>query len=94
MYYQLPNGRTISISIDDFLSMSDKELQQLSHGGYDVSDPFSGSTIERPQKKKKTQELDIEQEYDDPTKDPVSRIPDEEHPEFEDLDIEDTEIVD
>jgi len=98
MYYQLPSGKVVSISIDDFLTMSDHEIQQLSNGGYggDIQDPFIGSTIESKKKKKATPDLDYEQEYEDPTKDPVLRIPDESEREYEEdlIDLEDSESAD
>lgn len=98
MYYQLPSGRTISISLDDFLSMSDHELQQLSNGGYggDLQDPFIGSSIESKKRKKVVADLDFEQEYEDPTKDPVVRITDEADKEFQEdfPDQEESESID
>lgn len=40
--YQLPNGRTIQLSIDQFLRMSDEDVSRLNekHIGSCSSDPF------------------------------------------------------
>lgn len=65
--------------------MSDQELNQLSNGGYggDLQDPFTGSSIEKKKKPKVVNsDLDFEQEYEDPTKDPVVRLTDETEKEF------------
>lgn len=97
MLYQLPSGRTISISLDDFLSMSDQELNQLSNRGLGeaIQDPFYDSNaVSRKKVKAKSNDLDFEQEYEDPTKDPVLRIEEPERKEdYYDLPEPETEDI-
>lgn len=48
MIYQLPNGRTINISIEAYLRMSDEELNYLnevSTGGVSNNDFFATDTV-------------------------------------------------
>lgn len=52
MIYQLPDGRVINISVEEFLRMDD-ELEQAYIGsthGYSVSNPFHQSAISKPTK--------------------------------------------
>lgn len=56
MLYQLPDGRVINLSVEEYLGMSDQELQSLSAtnlGRYATS-PWDGSAIKN---KKKIQEF-------------------------------------
>jgi hypothetical protein len=56
MLYQLPNGKCIEISLEQYLSMSDDELNMYMayNIGEEVNDPFAlsvlrhGSSSERP----------------------------------------------
>jgi|10_taG_2_1085330.scaffolds.fasta_scaffold37734_2 hypothetical protein len=51
MLYQLPDGRTIEMSIEDYLSFSDTELRQLignAHTGDEINNPYYGSIINKP----------------------------------------------
>lgn len=51
MLYQLPDGRTVEISIEDFLSFSDEELKGLigySDVGDHINNPLYGSAITKP----------------------------------------------
>ena len=34
MLYQLPNGKVLHLSVEEYLSMSDEELHQLANAGY------------------------------------------------------------
>ncbi len=45
MLYQLPNGKVINISIDQFLDMTDQDIQYLMsvNGGDYCSNPFTES---------------------------------------------------
>lgn len=55
MIYQLPTGRIIYITVDQFLALSDEELDALSSqniGEYARS-PWIGSAIRNPKKKVK-----------------------------------------
>lgn len=48
MQYQLPNGKVINLSLDQFLDMTDEDIQYLisiEYGEY-VRDPFNGSAVE------------------------------------------------
>jgi len=50
MLYQLPDGRTVDISIEQYLSFSDEELKDLicfNHGAV-VNNPMYGSSILKP----------------------------------------------
>lgn len=63
MIYQLPNGRIIYITVDQFLGLSDDELDALSSqniGEYARS-PWVGSAIRKPQKREKEKEEDHEE---------------------------------
>jgi hypothetical protein len=50
MLYQLPDGRTIEISIYDYLSFSDEELKNLitTNCGMEINNPKYGSIITKP----------------------------------------------
>lgn len=56
MIYQLPSGKIIYITTEQYLSMSDEELDALSSQGYGeyARSPWTGSAISH--RKKKTQE--------------------------------------
>ncbi len=60
MNYQLPNGKVIYISIDEYLSMTDEDIQYFiaSDYGDTVINPFSGSAVDI--KKKPSQEPEEE----------------------------------
>jgi hypothetical protein len=47
MLYQLPNGKVIHLSIDEYLDLTDLDIQYLMSIDYGdtVIDPFSGSAI-------------------------------------------------
>lgn len=48
MQYQLPNGKVINLSLDQFLDMTDEDIQYLiskEYGEY-IRDPFNGSAVE------------------------------------------------
>ena len=54
MLYQLPNGKVIEISLDEFLEMTDLDIQyfmSINYGEY-ITDPFSGSAVENNKKEK------------------------------------------
>jgi hypothetical protein len=50
MLYQLPDGRTIELSIHEFLSATEEELNQLigTNYGMDINNPRYGSIITKP----------------------------------------------
>ena len=47
MLVNLPNGKTIEMSIDQYLSMTDEDFQYLVASGYgeEINDPFHNSYI-------------------------------------------------
>lgn len=52
MLYQLPNGKTIEISTEDFLDMDDEDFQNIIASGYglELTDPFFYSGMQAKQK--------------------------------------------
>ena len=49
MLYQLPNGKVVHLSIEEYLDLTDEDVQYLmsiDYGEY-VRDPFSGSAVDR-----------------------------------------------
>jgi hypothetical protein len=53
MLYQLPNGKVISITIEQYLELTDLDIQYLmsiDYGNY-ILDPFSGSAVEKSNNK-------------------------------------------
>lgn len=69
MLYQLKNGKTIYISIDEFLNMSKEEEQFLLMYGYGeyMNNPFSGSILNSKKLREEIEDLDYEE--DDPNYD-------------------------
>ena len=60
MYYQLPNGKVVQMSLDEFFSLSDKDIQYLlsiNAGDY-ISNPWTGSVISSIKKKSEDSEDD------------------------------------
>jgi hypothetical protein len=52
MLYQLPNGKVIEISTEQFVEMSDEELEYLIAYNYGdvIENPWHGSILNRPSK--------------------------------------------
>ena len=52
MNYQLPNGKVIYISIEEYLSLTDEDIQHLIALDYGdtVNNPFSGSAVDTKKK--------------------------------------------
>lgn len=50
MLYQLPNGRTIEMSVEQYLDMTDDDFEYLiAHNfGDELEDPFFGSVLTKP----------------------------------------------
>lgn len=48
MIYQLPNGKTINLSIEDFLQLTDDDIKMLisMNAGETIIAPFQGSVLE------------------------------------------------
>lgn len=85
--YQLPNGKVVYLSIEDFLDLTDEDIQMLmaSNHGEQPSNPFFGSVINRPTSRSQEDYydkdgLDYEQDNDETdTSGPrnINDIPDE-----------------
>ena len=54
MYYQLPNGKTIYMSLEEYLDLDEIDIQNLvaSNCGDSILNPFSGSAVEKNCKQK------------------------------------------
>lgn len=53
MYYQLQNGKVVYLSIEQYLELTDLDIQYLmsiDYGEY-VLDPFAGSAVEKTNQK-------------------------------------------
>jgi len=49
MQYSLPNGKVVNLSLEEYLDLTDEDIQylmSLDYGDY-VSDPFTGSAVEK-----------------------------------------------
>lgn len=60
MQYQLPNGKVIHLSVEEYLSLSDQDIQDLvalNLGDYATS-PWEGSAIKKHKKPKEQQDID------------------------------------
>jgi len=54
MLYQLPNGKVVHLSIEEFLDLTDEDVQylmSLDYGEY-VKNPFTGSAVDNNTKEK------------------------------------------
>lgn len=49
MYYQLPNGKVVKMSLEEFLELTDADIQFLMSIDYGdhIIDPFHGSAVEK-----------------------------------------------
>lgn len=82
MLYQLPDGRTIEMSISDYLDFTDEELQSLI--GYDfglvINNPHYGSAMTNKKRRSKKDIEDVlpsEKEVNDVT--PQEKIQDQDY---------------
>ena len=52
MLYQLPNGHTVELSLEEYLSLSDEQLKSLngSNYGLQLNNPMFGTVINKPGK--------------------------------------------
>jgi len=64
MLYQLPNGKVIYMSVEEFLSLSDQDLHELAHSGYGEEPSYSTSFAKSSSKKKKDDPNHIEKASD------------------------------
>lgn len=83
MLYQLKDGRTVEISINDYLSCSDEELENLIgyDCGFEINNPLYGSSINKPGKPDPDEEICYGEEE-------LDKIPDEEKLYDQDFDFE------
>jgi hypothetical protein len=54
MLYQLPNGKVVHLSTEEFLDLTDEDIQYLmsiDYGEY-IKNPFSGSAVDNNTKEK------------------------------------------
>jgi hypothetical protein len=65
MLYSLPNGRTIEISLEEYLNLTDQDIQDIiaSNSGYNVSSPFFNSSISQKLRLKTDTEIDQSIDY-------------------------------
>lgn len=56
MLYQLPNGKVIHISIEEYLDLTDEDIQYLMSLDYGehITDPFSGSALRKNSKSRRS----------------------------------------
>lgn len=61
MYYQLPNGKVVHISVEEYLNLKDRDVQYLLsiNAGEYISNPWSGSSIS------KTEEPEVKEEEEE-----------------------------
>jgi len=54
MLYQLPNGKVVHLSIEEFLDLTDEDIQYLMSIDYGehIMDPFTGSAVENNTREK------------------------------------------
>lgn len=54
MQFSLPNGKVVNLSLEEYLDLTDEDVQylmSLDYGEY-ITDPFSGSAVEKSKKEK------------------------------------------
>jgi len=66
MYYQLPNGKVITITIEQYLEITDLDIQYLMSIDYGehIIDPFTGSAVEKNSNKEYDFDFVCSDEYD------------------------------
>jgi hypothetical protein len=54
MLYQLPNGKVVFLTIEEYLDLTDEDIQYLMalDFGEHIRDPFSGSAVKKNTKEK------------------------------------------
>jgi len=67
MKYQLPNGRVINITIEQYLSMSDNDIQYMicTNAGESIHNPFTGSALDENTTEKQEKIYDFSYHVDD-----------------------------
>jgi hypothetical protein len=66
MYYQLPNGKVVTITIEQYLEITDLDIQYLMSIDYGehIIDPFTGSAVETNSYKEYDFDFVSSDEYD------------------------------
>jgi hypothetical protein len=84
MYYQLPNGKTIWLDVNDILNLTDRDIRELvaCNAGEHIINPWHGASIKNVKEDKE----DIEDEEDETETYYKEYFPDE-FPEIPDDDI-------
>ena len=54
MQYQLPNGKVVHLSVEEYLDLTDEDIQYLMSIDYGehIRDPFNGSAVENNTREK------------------------------------------
>lgn len=67
MLYQLQNGRVINITIEQYLSMSDNDIQYMicTNAGESIHNPFTGSALDENSTEKQKKNYDFSNHIDD-----------------------------
>ena len=70
MLYQLPNGKVVHLSLEEYLDLTDEDVQYLMSLDYGehILDPFTGSAVE---KNKQEKYYDFDYLTDDESEDTV-----------------------
>jgi len=65
MLYQLPTGRVVHLTVEQYLDMTDADIDQMVRTGAGdfISSPFHGSAIKTP-KKRDSEDIDKEIDYE------------------------------
>lgn len=89
MMYQLPNGKVIHLTVEEYLDLTDNDIQYLMslNAGEYAHSPFTGSVIKN--RKKQTEEeieedksIDYIPESDEPYTGTNNESSDEDYPDF------------
>jgi hypothetical protein len=87
MLYQLPNGKVVHLTVEEYLNLTDEDIQYLMSIDYGehIRDPFTGSAVEKNIRERC---IDIEflpmEDYD------LNDIPSNDIPFDDIIDLEDT----
>ena len=67
MYYQLPNGKTVYLTVEEYLDLTDQDIQYLMSLDYGdaILNPFQGSAVEK-QESSKVYDFDYLAQDDEP----------------------------
>lgn len=66
MIYQLPNGKIIHLSVEEYLDLTDQDIQYLMsvNAGDNPKSPWHGSAIKKRKQKPSEEEEDIDSSID------------------------------